>query len=339
MNLLRVLAYRRHLDEIRVTARERPAYFAKLYALLTILFASTATAWWFYSRMKAASDLDLAVFFIVACLGGYLSVLFLGTMISWGLVRQSRKSWGVALPEETKVVFFRPGVWAGLTIGSLYSVPFLIGGLGLMAAHVPFGVLVRGFSGLVAFIFGILAVRDLYGVPRKRYLYGFVLAPLLIVALIGIVAAIAIPQWQTYERLVHAAQRAKAAPVAYRGRSPSLAQLREDDSSCAGGLPLGVPFEVRGGYVGRVVGFVPRMLALAILFRSEHQAHGILEPVYSQNLRIFVHPLHSGARVRLVAVVPAGLSVRLGQKVRVENARASHSFACQYIPNLVVPRD
>lgn len=335
MNLLRILAYRQHLDELRATVRERPAYFAKLYLFLMVLFAAVGTAWWFYYRMKAAPDLDPGVFFVVACVVAYISVLFVGAMISWGLVRQSRKSWGAALPEERKIALVRPGVWAGLTIGALYSVPFWIGGLGLMMAHIPLGILVRGFSGLVAFIFGILAVRDLYGVPRKRYLYAVVLSPFLILALVGIVAAIAIPQWQTYERLAHASGTAEAAPTVYRNPTPSPARLRQEDSSCTSGLPLGVPFYVRGGYVGRVVGFVPRMQALAILFRTQQQVHGILEPVYSEDLRVFVHPLRARPGVRLVAVVPAGLSVRLGQRVRVEGGRASHNFACQYVPALV----
>lgn len=337
MSLLRLFAYRRHLDEIRITVRERPAYFAKIYFLLTLFFAGLATAWWFYYRMRAAPDLDPAVFFVVVGLAGYLSALFWGAMLSWGLVRQSRKPWGVALPEERKVVFVRAGVWAGLTIGSLYSLPFLIGGLILIAAHISFGALVRGAAGFVAFVFAIRAIRELYGVRRRRYLYVFVLSPFLILALVGIVVAIAIPQWQKYERLVHAAQRPTASSAEYPSRAPSPAQLRQEDSSCSGGLPLAAPYTVRTGYFGRVVGFVSPWRALVIQFATEQQVHGLLEPTYDHDLRVTIHPRALGPLVREVAVVPVGMSVRLGQRVWVRGFRASHSFACQYRPALVVP--
>lgn len=165
MNVLRLFAYRQNLDEIHATAHETPGYFVRLYALLTIVTSGTGTAWWYCSQMKAAPDLSPVVFFIMACLANYLGLLFLATTVSWGLGRQSRKSWGVALPEEGRLALFRPGVWAGLTIGLLYSFPLWVVGLALIAAHIPLGFGVQGISGLVAFIYGILAVRDLYGAP------------------------------------------------------------------------------------------------------------------------------------------------------------------------------
>ncbi len=336
MNVLRLFAYRQNFDEIHATAHESPGYFVRLYVLLTLVTSATGSAWWYYYQMKAAPDLSPVGFFIMACLANYLGLLFLATMVSWGLARQSRKSWGVALPEEGRLAFFRPGVWAGLTIGLLYSFPLWVVGLALIAAHVRTGFGVQGISGLVAFIYGIKAVRDLYGVPRKRYLYLFVVSPLLIVALIGIVLAIAIPQWLNYERLVEAAQ-AHASPVSERTKISPLAQLRRDDASCTGGLPLRLPLHVSRWYAGTVVGFMPRLLALSIVFRSEAQVHGTLEPAYMSNQRVFIHPAHLGPRARFIAVVPAGLSVRLGERVRVAGARASHRFACQYIPSLVMP--
>lgn len=336
MNVLRLFAYRQNLEEIHATAHETPGYFVRLYAFLAVLINGIGTVWWFYYQMKAAPDLNPVVFFITACLANYLGFLILATMISWGLIRQSRKSWGVALPEERKVAFFRPGVWAGLTTGLLYSLPLWTVGMALIAAHIPLGVFVQGISGFVAFTYGIMAVRDLYGVPRKRYLYGFVVSPFLVVAVIGIVLAIAIPQWQDYERMAQAA-RAQTSPVPERPKISPLAQLRLDDAFCTGGLPLTLPLHVSRWYAGTVVGFVPRLLALSIIFRSEAQVHGTLEPAYLKNRRVFIHPANLGPRARFLAVVPAGSSVRLGERVRVAAGRASQRFACQYIPSLVMP--
>lgn len=337
MNISRLFAYRQHLDEVRSAAYEDPAYFVKLYALLVVLMAGIATAQWYYYQMKAAPDLSPVTFFITACLANYVGLLFLATMISWGLVRQSRKSWGVALPEETRVAFFRPGVWAGLTTGLLYSFPLWMVGMALIVAHVPLGFFVQGVSGLVALIYGIQAVRDLYEVPRRRYLYGFVVSPFLIVAIIGMGLAIAIPQWQNYERTAQAA-RPQTPLVPEQTKMSPLAQLRLDDASCAGGLPLALPLHVGRWYAGRVVGFVPRLLALTIVLRSEALVHGTLEPAYMQNTRVYVHPVNLGPRAHLLAVVPTGMSVHLGEKVRIAAGRASHRFACQYIPSLVMPK-
>ena len=218
---MRLFAYRQHLDEIHAAADESPGYFVRLYVLLTVLTSGISAAWLYSHQTKAAAGLSPTAFFVTTLLATCLGFLFLATMVSWGLVRQSRKSWGVALPEEKRLAFFRPGVWAGLTVGLLYSFPVWVAGMVLIAAHIPLGFGVRGISGLAAFLYGITAVRDLYEIPRKRYLYLFVVSPFLVAAVVGIVFAIAIPQWQDYERLAQAA-RAKISLVPERAQiSPS----------------------------------------------------------------------------------------------------------------------
>lgn len=167
-------------------------------------------------------------------------------------------------------------------------------------------------------------------------MYLFVASRLLIVVVTSIVLSIAISQWLKYERLVQAAH-AHVSPVSERAKMSPLAQLRLDDATCTGGLPLRLPLHVGHWYAGTVVGFVPRLQALSVIFRTEAQVHGTLEPAYMSNRRVFVHPVNFGPRMRFLAVVPAGLPVRVGERVRVAGARASHRFACQYIPSLVVP--
>lgn len=109
-----------------------------------------------------------------------------------------------------------------------------------------------------------------------------------------------------------------------------------NDQYCVGGLPMKVPQQSEWHERGTIVALIPKSTAVDIIFKSQNAVHGFLDKAYRTNQRVLVHPNGYGPDRRLIAVVPASMVVQIGQKVKVDGARASHHVACRYVPTLLV---
>ena len=108
------------------------------------------------------------------------------------------------------------------------------------------------------------------------------------------------------------------------------------DQHCIGGLPMRLPQQSEWHHAGTVTGLVPRLAAVSAMFKTQNAVHGFLDPEYLADQRVLVHPSGAVPDARFMVVVPAGMSVQVGQKVEMAGAHASHHFACRYAPNLLM---
>jgi hypothetical protein len=108
------------------------------------------------------------------------------------------------------------------------------------------------------------------------------------------------------------------------------------DQNCGGGAPMHAALDPPPAVAGRVVGFVPRDIAMAMIPRSEAGANGRIDPAYVNNLRALFHPYDAAPGVRLPVIVPENMNVYVGEDVQMVGGHASPKLACHYVPNLIV---
>ncbi len=364
--LASLLNFRRHIEDLRDKSRTSP------YAFMWITLALSTLAipmGYFSSYAPNAQHLSVWVLMVIAWVASLAGILYVGGMASWGLRRQTqKKSWGVPLPDEENTWLFRPGVWAGLAVGMLYQAVLLVLGAVLwFLLHIKLGLNIAGVSGAVGTVYTLTALTALYKIPKGFYLGRFVFAPLIILSALGIALAIILGQIRNYDQAAkkHAeqspARRQAVAPAtairppAPTGRfsetfSPDAPVLQEPhipqtmpprslatvDQHCIGGLPMALPQHPAGLHSGTVTAFVPRRMAISTIFRTQRAVHGFLSPEYMADQRVLVHPDGANPAMRLMAVVPAGMTVQIGQEADVAGAHASHRFACRYTPDLLM---
>lgn len=88
---------------------------------------------------------------------------------------------------------------------------------------------------------------------------------------------------------------------------------------------------------GVVVGFLTRDQALALRVRMEFQLHAALNPDYLDNPRAVIETSRGDVSGREVALVPEGVTVRVGDRVAFDGAYWDPLSACRYMPNLIRP--
>ena len=84
------------------------------------------------------------------------------------------------------------------------------------------------------------------------------------------------------------------------------------------------------------MGFIPNATAMTMIPRAEQSANGKIDPAYVHSERAFFHPNHAPAIMRMPAIVPAGMTVQVGESVKMVGGHASPNLACHYVPNLIV---
>jgi hypothetical protein len=119
-------------------------------------------------------------------------------------------------------------------------------------------------------------------------------------------------------------------------RAGLSSQIAIADENCGTGGPMNSPLNPPPPIAGRVVGFVPSAIAMALIPRSEQGANGKLDPAYVHNLRAVFHPYDAAPNVRLTVIVPADMNVYVGEDVQMVGGHASPDLACHYVPNLIV---
>lgn len=86
----------------------------------------------------------------------------------------------------------------------------------------------------------------------------------------------------------------------------------------------------------RVRGFATEAQALAMMRSTQAQEDRQINPNYTRNQRVFVESL-DGAR-KFAVLLPAGLTVSVGDVIEYEMNHIDPSDFCQYIPNLAVSK-
>jgi hypothetical protein len=115
------------------------------------------------------------------------------------------------------------------------------------------------------------------------------------------------------------------------GPSAALAQMEiQAPSGCA----LREPERPRPRGLGTIVGIQDPTLARADIPAREARRGGALDPRYRNDLRAVVRQDNG---VMDIFDVPAGMTVRVGDRVRLQGSYRSRASTCSYIPILIVP--
>ena len=106
-------------------------------------------------------------------------------------------------------------------------------------------------------------------------------------------------------------------------QAPSTCALREPDRPHPRGL-------------GTIVGFQDAATALADIPRREARRGGAIDPRYVNDLRAVVRQDDG-----LVDIfdVPTGMTIHVGDRVRLQGSYRSADFTCSYIPILILPNE
>lgn len=338
---------------------------------LTLLIHPTTQVVFGWNYLVTASML-----FVMQALG----ILFMNGMATWAINRQQRKSWGVPLPDEPRVLGFRPGIWVGAATSCVVCLIMLILEASVILLHTMFHQQIVSTMSTVVSVMSLLyfsyAISYFYGMPKRLFVFRYVVLPLVLISTVGIIAAIVMGQARNYEnqkarhdayhsaapatmiapaRLpapspvappsaigVYAArpshttgQALLAPPSRFGGSSLLLSMIRKDDAHCLAGLPLDAPWLAATPVSATVVRFVPRMEVLRDIAWNNRALHGMIAPRYLRNQRVLLHPDGSPAGVTMLALVPVGMRVTIGEDVRMTAFHAFHRAPCTYVPNLV----
>ncbi|MGA7323308.1 MAG: aspartyl protease family protein [Rhodomicrobium sp.] len=85
---------------------------------------------------------------------------------------------------------------------------------------------------------------------------------------------------------------------------------------------------------GRVIGFLSRGEALAMIQLTQRRTHGTISPDYLTQQRVRVQPIPIGDR-RPTVLVPNNMRVQIGDTVEYINGHPASGLPCHYIPNLI----
>ncbi len=282
----------------------------------------------------------------------FIGLLYFVLIVTWLLKRQEKKDWGVPLPEEPRVLLVRPGIWWGLMIATVYQIALvIIFRLAFQLTHIH--ILHIQVTSIASIAIALRALTNYYQIPKRRYLIYSYIIPLIALALIGVVVAVALGWYAHYhkQQLEHEHLTAKeeipqsfpapkssmGAPVAMSAQELGhpLPNLAAQDMHCMKGEPLIAPRRVTWEQRAVVIQIVPRRYDEGILRKTERYLHGWIEPQYQQGKRVVVQPVgHESSFLTVVA--PVGFSVHPGQLVEIESGRASRTKPCEYIPDRII---
>lgn len=321
---------------------------------------------------------------------------FMNGLATWGIHRQQRKSWGVQLLEdEPRILGFRTGVWVGAATSyamcAILKVVYPFAAM-LLALTLPrnqdvsVNATMNTVIGVMSLLYFSYAISYFYGIPKRVFVFRYLVIPVVVISILGVMLAIVLGQYAQYERRgiqqKHVSQhvsavgvvpgkvaagvghatagmmvvpsavtpRATAVPSTTIGAGEAAASqshygpitlsevVRRDDARCLAGLPLSAPWLSSGQISVTVVRFVPRRKVPVDIAWNNRTLHGMLAPRYMGNQRVLVHPDGSSVGVTMLAVVSSGMTVTLGERVRMAAYHAFHRMPCTYVPNLIVDR-
>jgi hypothetical protein len=90
------------------------------------------------------------------------------------------------------------------------------------------------------------------------------------------------------------------------------------------------------GGTGQVVGFLTPAEALNAIQRTETRAQANISPEYLTNLRTVIERDGPSGKVHdIIALVPASMTVKLGDQVAYDGLHSDPKLPCHYVPNLI----
>ncbi|MHB1641434.1 MAG: hypothetical protein ACYCS8_02085 [Acidithiobacillus sp.] len=383
------------VDRMRQTLAAHPAAAAWWSVLFAAVLSFTAIPLQHLLQPKSPPiifgwvSLVSSVFILLVAI---LGILFMNGMATWAVNRQQRKPWGVPLPDEPRILGFRPGIWMGMATS--YAIAIIMITLEVCVILLPspasFHTLVTNTMGTVISAMSLLwfsyAISYFYGIPKRLFVFRYVVLPVVLMSIIGIVVAVVMGQARKHEsqkvrpeayhsaapatmtapthlpsarlpsarlpapspvvpqpgtgvyaaRLpAHMTVHAPLTPPRFGGPLTLSSMIRKDDAHCLAGLPLAAPWSSAPPVSATVVRFVPRMEVLRDMVWNNRTLHGMIAPRYLRNQRVLLHPDGSHADVIMLALVPTGMRVTIGERVRMDSFHASHRMPCTYVPNLI----
>ncbi len=351
-----LLRFSTQIETLRTVAQTRPRIFlwvigAMILAMVPIGYVGYAA----YRPPPTAVSLSVSVLLIAQSVMVCITTLLVGGMASWALRRQAQeKDGGIPLPMEAPMVLFRPGVWAGLAVSLSWQVLILsVGTVIWMASHAHMEMLLVKISWIIGTMLGFRAINAFYGVPHNRYRRTVLRSPVVVVAIVGVVAAEVLGQLHRYHqegqdssgqlppqiaKIIIPVPPLPEPMIPLRPAVAGLLAKSGQEAHCLGNRPLTIPRSPISEWVGTVLFVMSRPEARTTVTETENTAHGWLEPRYVQDKIVVLNPPRSAPWETIIAMVPAGMAVRRGQKVTVVVGRPSHRWACQYVLNRVLKR-
>ena len=449
------------VNRIRRTVATNPSspVWWTLIFLVIIAFSSTPLTHLIQPKSLVVSGWNYLVVSVMLIIVQILGVLFMNGMATWAINRQQRKSWGVSLPDETRVLGFRPGIWVGTATSCAVCIGMIMlevcAALLLTVWHKQIMSSMSTVISAMSMLYFSYAISYFYGIPKRSFVFRYVVLPAVLISVIGVIAAIMIGQYRNYENqkvqsnahqsmddyaamirkriqanvrmpesvrgthvggaavisfgltpsghmltvqvarssgssiinraamnavkgvrfppftkdmprhpltfevtvnlpahpvttapdtglqnAIHPAYATGHAPFAPPSNfvaSPLLSSMiRKDDMHCLSGLPLAAPWSSDASVPATVVRFVPRMDVLRDIAWNNRALHGMIAPRYLRNQRVLLHSDGTTAGVTMLALVPAGMRVIIGEHVRMDSFHAFHRAPCTYVPNLIV---
>jgi hypothetical protein len=108
--------------------------------------------------------------------------------------------------------------------------------------------------------------------------------------------------------------------------------------NCPSGRPMSIVSTVPPAFSATVIQFVSKAEAQKQMSHKEATTGELVDPAYINNQRVTVEwRVAPGAFQRMLVIVPAGMTVHVGQEVSVVPSHGDPNNLCLYIPNLIVP--
>ncbi len=216
----------------------------------TVAANSSSPVWWTlaFSVIIAFSSLELAhlihpkahmvyrwwsylVVSIMVLVVQILVMLFTNVLASWAINRQQRKSWGVSLPDESRILGFRPGIWVGMATSYAVCTGMVIlevsAALLLTAWHKQIMSTMSTVISVMSLLYFSYAISYFYGIPKRLFVFRYVVLPVVLISIVGIIAAIMMGQYRNYEnqKARHNVHSSVVAPAGIVTPSHSLASI------------------------------------------------------------------------------------------------------------------
>ena len=94
-------------------------------------------------------------------------------------------------------------------------------------------------------------------------------------------------------------------------------------------------FQPSQHYSGKVVAFMARPQAMAMLQQSQKQAGMLISPSYVNNQRVILGPINGDPARLGTVVVPQGMNLKVGDIVAYSTGEIDAGNPCHYIPSLI----
>ena len=135
----------------------------------------------------------------------FMGILVMSGLATWAVHRQQRRSWGVPLPEEPRVLWFRPGIWVGTVTSYAMAIGVFLSGVFVLllfpSLHKQIAGILGTAEGAVTLIFFSRAISYFYGIPKRLFIFRYVIIPVLLIAVAGIALAVVFGQYHQYKKL------------------------------------------------------------------------------------------------------------------------------------------